>query len=425
MKKALVVVAAMALIASSAMAAVSVVEILPVGTDTSTNAKALTMWGTTPVVVGTSGSRAMIYDPTNGIRGLMQGSLNIASVSGVGVRTYNGNKELAIVYKDPSTTWTHTQLSTDMGLTWGAYVREVNWPTTTGSPGLIAYNGLGASASSDVFFTAQSQSSGTVVDQWGVTTFSGAATTFAQHGVKGTNGNAAYIDGISANGLSVGARKPSSRLNYMVQASSLSANVGSNYFQALNTDNQGEAYAVNTAGTRIAGTSNVKVSGTLDGFTHPYIATFTAGSGPNTISPTTPTRTGAYELPIYGGGYVTSAAMSGQPYGMMADGNYVVGRTWTSAGGDRAALWDVKDPTNPVLIDLTDYMTAHGGMGSFSALRDAYSVVSDGGMGMYISGYGAGTGGYTRAFLIHLDIPEPATALFLAIGGLAMLRRRR
>jgi len=104
------------------------------------------------------------------------------------------------------------------------------------------------------------------------------------------------------------------------------------------------------------------------------------------------------------------------------------------AGTNKAVFWDVNvlDGGVPDANYLGDWLPAHGvplmhaGVG-WTVLSRIHSVTSEGGT-TYFAGYGLWTtdGGattVTRAFL--LTIPEPATMALLALGGLAMLRRRR
>jgi hypothetical protein len=81
----------------------------------------------------------------------------------------------------------------------------------------------------------------------------------------------------------------------------------------------------------------------------------------------------------------------------------------------------VRDTGAIILIDLTDYFTAQGMMGNFNGIRDVYSIANDADGGIWITGFGT-TGSGDRAFLAY--IPEPATLGLLALGAMAMLRRR-
>ncbi|MDM8009317.1 MAG: PEP-CTERM sorting domain-containing protein [Phycisphaerae bacterium] len=104
------------------------------------------------------------------------------------------------------------------------------------------------------------------------------------------------------------------------------------------------------------------------------------------------------------------------------------------AGMNKAVFWDVNvlDGGVPDANYLADWLPAHGvplmnGDVGWTVLSRIHSVHSDGPL-TYLAGYGAWTedGGTTttvRGFLV--TIPEPATLAFLALGGLAMLRRRR
>jgi uncharacterized protein (TIGR03382 family) len=87
--------------------------------------------------------------------------------------------------------------------------------------------------------------------------------------------------------------------------------------------------------------------------------------------------------------------------------------------GYRAAIWA---PGSTAGILLQDILAANGvGLGDFSSLERCISITAD---GTTIAGRGVLTlDGSYRGFVA--TIPEPATMSFLALGGLALLRRRR
>jgi len=116
-----------------------------------------------------------------------------------------------------------------------------------------------------------------------------------------------------------------------------------------------------------------------------------------------------------------------------ADDGFAVGYEYNGAGiypsgTYEAVAWVPWDPTHHAIslrglaigmgIDVSAWAHLGTGAGSVTKVGNQYYIV---GTGLF-NGDGVNLPG-TRAFL--LIIPEPATLTFLALGGLAMLRRRR
>jgi hypothetical protein len=104
---------------------------------------------------------------------------------------------------------------------------------------------------------------------------------------------------------------------------------------------------------------------------------------------------------------------------------YITGRTDGDLGGPNAGSGDAilgKFDSDGNLIWMTQLGT--------DAADTSHSIAIDASGNVYISGETLGTLGESRvgsydAFLVKYDVPEPATLSFLALGGLAVLRRRR
>jgi len=94
------------------------------------------------------------------------------------------------------------------------------------------------------------------------------------------------------------------------------------------------------------------------------------------------------------------------PFGCSTDGRYAVGVCYRGAAmSERAVLWDTgdADTNNWTALDLTDYATSEGIMGSFTKLERAYSVGVNADGRPVVTGYGRYTDGAdtrNRAFVL-------------------------
>jgi len=101
----------------------------------------------------------------------------------------------------------------------------------------------------------------------------------------------------------------------------------------------------------------------------------------------------------------------------------VAGRGYNSIDGETAGIWPDK---NSELITIADLAASYGiDTSDWTNFKRLYAISDVQDDGKYaISGYGTwAADGTSRGFV--LVVPEPATLSFLALGGLALLRRRR
>jgi hypothetical protein len=242
------------------------------------------------------------------------------------------------------------------------------------------------------FYQVGKSSDSTTVGAWLVDTTTGTQTWDAFGGMSGTSS----ASGISANGIAAGTTKPG----------------------GINA-----AYVHDSNGTTLLGVP-------------------AGGSG----------RTEAYEISADGNVIVGAAMYDGilyQAYWKKSGGSYVAdwmedvpGATSTCAaqavnedgslmggygytGVYKATIWNGNDLNGlgqPKVQFLEDYLAGYGvtDLGGFTRFDRVTSISTVDGV-TYIGGRGF-VGSVERGFLAV--VPEPATGLFLALGGLALLRRR-
>lgn len=101
----------------------------------------------------------------------------------------------------------------------------------------------------------------------------------------------------------------------------------------------------------------------------------------------------------------------------------VAGRGYNAIDGEVAGIWPDK---NTEFVTLADLAASYGiDTSEWTVFKRAYAISDVQDDGKYaITGYGTwAADGTSRGFV--LIVPEPATLSFLALGGLALLRRRR
>lgn len=148
----------------------------------------------------------------------------------------------------------------------------------------------------------------------------------------------------------------------------------------------------------------------------------------------------AYEFPAYWTedapatwsshklGTLDSFTSSSVAFSANQDGSIIVGYAYpNSTRGECSVFWDrsVLDGNGLPKANLTkDYLASKGvDVSEWTELRRTYSAYTSAGGLTYIVGDGTWKAdGLTRGFLVI--IPEPATMSLLALGGLALLRRR-
>ncbi|MDM7999700.1 MAG: PEP-CTERM sorting domain-containing protein [Dehalococcoidia bacterium] len=119
---------------------------------------------------------------------------------------------------------------------------------------------------------------------------------------------------------------------------------------------------------------------------------------------------------MVGLGDLPGGSFGSQAFDVSADGAVIVGRGTTS-NGNEAFVWDAVHG----MRNLQDVLVGEYGLDVTGwALYNAMSVSAD---GMTIVGIGRNPQGYEEGWVAH--VPEPPSLLLLALGGMAVMRRRR
>jgi len=398
----LIVSAALALVAATAMAApVGVKVIAPLGTQTSSEGRAIT-----PDTLyvsghdgGTTADRAFLWTATGGTTGPILSGSYLSQATGVAYRTnpITSAQELFVAGK-MSSGQVGVMRSTDAGTTWTR-----PYATAGTAPGAAPSNTLNSAPGSDQVWLTWAEGTTAL----SITSISGDPTVTATSTKSVTQKSAVW--GVSGNGRAAAYRRGTDSINQNMWLGYVTGNgtATQNFFAGLDGTLHGTASAITTDGTKVFGQSG-KVGNTNN---HPY--KYDIGTNTTTALPLLPGTTGSTSL--------------GWVYGTSADGNFAVGMDYV--GMERAALWynlNDPNPANWKVLDLTTWLNTNvgnNGNGPVFAgnMRRGYAVAVNGDGQPVITGMGFTTA--TRGFVI--TVPEPATLAFLALGGLAMLRRRR
>lgn len=227
---------------------------------------------------------------------------------------------------------------------------------------------------------------------------------------------AGTVQGISANGIAVGEM----RANFGSYSNIRRAYIHDQFGVLLlpgdagNPEQRAQGYGISADGRAAAGLYRPSTASTFE-----YPAFWKD-----------PTGTGSWSFQALG--RLATFTSSSVAYAVDDTGLFVVGHEYPGpAAGETSAFWNtsILDGTGKPAVNLTkDYMASRGvDVSNWVALRRTYSVTTVNGT-TYIVGDGVwsddgGVTSYTRGFVAVF--PEPATLGFLALGGLALLRRRR
>lgn len=402
MKRTIILAAVMAMIASTAMAA-NLLTISPVGTQTSSEGRAITPDG---VYVGGNcggtGGTGFIWDAVNLSRTITAGSVQ-TNVNGIGYRYPSDypTSPRQILVGGNNGGWESMNTSTDGGATW-LKNRRTNTHAYVGNNYNMVAGTSSAVTPGRIYSTFSTNTQNHYTDRWegaGQGAF-GAGSPDAK-----SNPSDSTISGVSSEGTAVGRRKYGSPLvNRSVKyVSNNAGGLALTQVSELPGSTTGALWDIADDGSKAGGESGKTAA---PGGVFPYILNMATGA-----TTELPVQVPAWTGPTWG-----------RVYGMSPSGNFAVGMDY-SRGSERAVLWDT------VLMkeyDLTDYASYKHILDGFTGnLRRAYAVGVDGSGHPVITGWGVvQPGTLTRGFVLTMDIPEPGTMAFLLLGSLALLRRR-
>lgn len=223
---------------------------------------------------------------------------------------------------------------------------------------------------------------------------------------KAVYGGVERLNGVSHTGMAVGTWNSGGRA-YL-------ANVAADTRRSLNfgqisTQNVSQGNAMSNNGLWAGGYVNVDDANSLNGWRLQISPTFPAANPDPTLSDGIYTRL----LPV---GYDSTKAQASNVFGIADDGT-AAGYSYDPATSYHATLWPAGSNQGVLLWDI---LTSLGvDLSGWTKLERVISISAD---GLTVAGRGVRVGGADAAFVAV--IPEPATMVLLALGGL-MLRRRR
>ena len=356
-------------------------------------------------VTGVSGSRGFIYNTqtTNLFNVVSADNAQATALTGLGYRTQAGQQEIVVsglASNAFSTTNWFTVFMTTNGTSFANKVQISGG--TIKVPVLPLANGL-AGTSSNVFYATWSDNNASDYQEY-VGRYSNAWPVVPQWDIKGIpKPTPAGMNGISSAGRAVGWRG-NPKASYVLDWNG-GGSTSPWFFTGLDGTTAGEALAVSADGTEIYGRSPV-----LDGRPGSW-------GYKKTVAATMPgpaAELSVDELP----NFLDTDGASGSaaaPYGCTADGKFAVGTSYR--GLETAVLWDTRDsnPARWTVTDLTTLAQANGGLNSFTRLVRAYSVVSNAGANLTITGYGLDGSGSKRAFI--MTVPPPSAPVVTITGS--------
>lgn len=420
LRKLLLCVAVIAVSGSTVAMGAPTLSVIPMlSGDTTNSANAITadgafVVGTSNLTVGTvTTTRGFLYPVGAASSTYVVSSDGAAATvaNGVGYRTSGGNTELII--SGMSSGYVTEWMTTTGGASFGGKRRNTAYTNNT----VQTRNQLGATLGSDAYYVSSRNTGGTVLDINRGTGAWPATITTSPKNVTASG----RIDGVGANGSVVGSRVPTSpsiRQNYRMDFNAAGA-PANYYFNGLSTTNvlQGEGLDISDDGLAVAGWSPVGTSTTNS---NAYKAQFsfngTSYSWVRTdMLPETGLETGSTTRTV--------------AYAISPNGRYLAGGSYQ--GVWHAMIWDTADanPANWTYTDLSNLAQSRGILGGFSRLERVWSLGVNATGQPVVTGTGPWSpdGGVTpyvsRAFV--MTVPEPATMAMLALGGLALVRRRR